>query len=563
MALPGFFGTPNMKKLKRDRNTVGLIKALGYQNDPAIRREAAEALGEMGDPRAVSPLIRALSDEYEKVCVSAFRALWQIGTPAVEPLMAELRNEDCQIHETIARALQIIGEKGAVEPLVAALGDRNERIRTTAAGVLAEIGLPAVPPLIDELRGENIRMQKSAGEVLATIGTPAVKPLVTALMPNEPALRERISVVLGAIGRPAVAQLSAALISGELRQRHGAAEALGIIGDPGAVPSLMAALDDMHPDVHLKAAEAIQKIGSPAAPCLIAALNGGNAGGREHAKGMLEQLGPSAVEPLILALAEENGSGRDSVAGLLGRIGDPRAVEPLAAALDDGDEHLRMTAIEALIRIGDMQAKGPLLRALRQDRPGVRNGVLQMLDAVSPNRAGDPLIGALYDELRTDAAPDEGEDAAPLSGTTPTFQKKVTDARGNEYELFRASSPEKARAFLTTKSVDLPNHYLIVETPDGTWGRDRGGLFLDHLDTWHISFVSDADCEGTLLSWGASGLEQAARGAHDNFVGEIECGKCKYVWTDGLRYQNVTAVRCPGCNAVNRVDSSGAIWITI
>jgi HEAT repeat protein len=51
-------------------------------------------LGEIGDPRAVDPLIEALKDEYSRVRSSAARALGEIGDPkAVDPLTEALKDE--------------------------------------------------------------------------------------------------------------------------------------------------------------------------------------------------------------------------------------------------------------------------------------------------------------------------------------------------------------------------------------------------------------------------------------------------------------------------------------
>jgi len=587
MAPLGFFGTPNIPKMKRSRDVEGLVRALGYQKDPAIRSGAAVALGETGDARAVSPLILCLSDDYEQVCIAAFKALWEIGPPAVEPLMAGLRDDGCTVHDTIAKELQMIGENGAVEPLVAALGDENERVQQTAAAVLVEIGAPAVQPLIAEFLDETSRIKEHAAVVLQHIGKPAIRPLIIALMPNDPSVRQRISGVLKRIGPPAVEQLSFVLISGELQQRHGAAEALGYIGDPKAAVPLTIALDDMHPDVRLKAAEALRTIGAPAVTHLITALKEGNAGVRDSAGTVLEQIGTPAVAPLIAALEEKDSGIRDRAAELLGTIGDPvavapligvlgepegdlrvaavealgkagdaRAVEPLVGALSDADEHVRMKAIEALIRIGDLRAADPLLQALREENPGVRSNTRYVLGTNSRTPCDDPLICALLDELKDDEAiAADNHFSWPFTGPSATFQRRYVDARGYDYELFRASTPENARTFLKARTVNLPNTSVIVETPDGTWGRDSNGVFLDHMEPWQVSFAGSADCEGTIISWSSFRLEMAARGEHDNFVCDLRCGNCSRIWTDGVRYQNITAVRCPDCNAVNRIDS--------
>jgi len=48
--------------MKARQDVKGLIKALEYQKDSDIRALAAHFLGELGDSRAVEPLIAALKD---------------------------------------------------------------------------------------------------------------------------------------------------------------------------------------------------------------------------------------------------------------------------------------------------------------------------------------------------------------------------------------------------------------------------------------------------------------------------------------------------------------------
>ena len=58
-----------------------------------MRRVAVEALGKIGDTRAVEPLIKALQDSEEYVRRGAVEALGKIGdTRAVEPLITVLRS---------------------------------------------------------------------------------------------------------------------------------------------------------------------------------------------------------------------------------------------------------------------------------------------------------------------------------------------------------------------------------------------------------------------------------------------------------------------------------------
>ena len=57
------FGPPNVEKLKSKKDVKGLIKALQYGEDWQIRKDAAEAIGDIGDAKAVDPIIQVLNDE--------------------------------------------------------------------------------------------------------------------------------------------------------------------------------------------------------------------------------------------------------------------------------------------------------------------------------------------------------------------------------------------------------------------------------------------------------------------------------------------------------------------
>jgi len=83
----------------------------------SVRENAAEALGEIGDARAVEALIQALKDQSGSVRANAAWALGKIGRPAVEPLIQALEDEDGDVRAGAAEALERIGGKRAVEAL--------------------------------------------------------------------------------------------------------------------------------------------------------------------------------------------------------------------------------------------------------------------------------------------------------------------------------------------------------------------------------------------------------------------------------------------------------------
>lgn len=105
---------------KRERVLIVLIKSLqDKDSEYFLRKEAAEALGDFGDPEAVKPLIAALGDAEDAVCWAAAEALGKLGDRrAVEPLIAALANGSETLQIEVARALGHLGDERAIEPLV-------------------------------------------------------------------------------------------------------------------------------------------------------------------------------------------------------------------------------------------------------------------------------------------------------------------------------------------------------------------------------------------------------------------------------------------------------------
>jgi DNA-directed RNA polymerase subunit RPC12/RpoP len=119
-ALMGLFGPPkppNIDELAAKKDVKGLIKALEYQKDQNVRRAAAEELGDIGDARAVEPLIIALKDKYENVRSFAAEALGKIGDArAIEPLDIASVDKNERVSQKAYEAWGMIGleRKGAM-----------------------------------------------------------------------------------------------------------------------------------------------------------------------------------------------------------------------------------------------------------------------------------------------------------------------------------------------------------------------------------------------------------------------------------------------------------------
>lgn len=137
------------RKLEQFKNTKdldGIISYLHYSGpfDGSIRKDAALALCERKDSRAIVPLIstiRELQSEDGGTTFAAIRALEKIGQPAVEPLITALREEHLvsNVRKSIIETFGRLRDFGAVEPLIALLKDENRDVRKSAEKALRKI----------------------------------------------------------------------------------------------------------------------------------------------------------------------------------------------------------------------------------------------------------------------------------------------------------------------------------------------------------------------------------------------------------------------------------------
>ena len=172
------------------------------------RKDAAITLGEMGDERAIKPLITALRDAEWNVREAAQDALAQIGPPAVEPLIKALR--EYQIKTFVIQVLGKIKDERVLDPLMAQL--RNEEFKDVATKALIEVGLPAVERLMAVMNDKDKHVRKHVVMALGEIGvSEAVEPLIDATKDEDWAVRLQAIAALHLIGdergKPAVKAL--------------------------------------------------------------------------------------------------------------------------------------------------------------------------------------------------------------------------------------------------------------------------------------------------------------------------------------------------------------------
>lgn len=162
------------------RNRDALIADLG-DADNKTREAAAEGLRKNPDPRAYEALIAALDDPYDMVRRFAAGALGKLGDARAVPRLVEQAktHEDSGSRSTATAALGDIGDPSALEPLIGLLSDSNATVRACAADSLGKLGDGrAVAPLLACLRDSQYGVRGRSIEALGAIGdSAAVEPL--------------------------------------------------------------------------------------------------------------------------------------------------------------------------------------------------------------------------------------------------------------------------------------------------------------------------------------------------------------------------------------------------
>jgi HEAT repeat protein len=244
---------PQVWALYKKKDLDGLIEALNDKRGN-VYPYAAEALGKLGGEKAIEALIQVMQDNIF-ACESAAEALSIIGTPAVEPLIGLLKNKDWVVRKDAAMALGEIGDKRAIDPLIRALADKkkdmaSEPVSAEAAEALGKIGdKRAVEPLIKTLEQKTGTARAAAASVLGRFGdNKAVPPLIATLKSKYYKAKIEAATALGELGdERAVEPLIQVLkqktpiikeSSYDVSIIRSVAEALGKIGNKQAIDAL-------------------------------------------------------------------------------------------------------------------------------------------------------------------------------------------------------------------------------------------------------------------------------------------------------------------------------------
>ncbi len=262
----GFVRAPQLSSLSAAEQMVLCL------NDPNNDKEYfLRALATQGDPRAVPPLFAILEDPAQQSSNRAYAAL-AIGGIGYQPATGRLATlasdePDSVVRTAMAIALQELGDKRAVDMLLALAQDANNMGRGSAIDMLASLNDPRVAQVCTNLLKDGDPLIRAlAARNLARLQDPqAARALVQILAVDRDTQAHQ--VVIAAMGalkdRQFIVSLQAQLPKAGIDERIAILRALGAIGDPDTAGSLMTYLQDNNPQVRYAAQAALQKINKP------------------------------------------------------------------------------------------------------------------------------------------------------------------------------------------------------------------------------------------------------------------------------------------------------------
>lgn len=378
------------------------------EREPWLRVGAAQALGEIGDVRAVDPLARLLDDE--DTWMIAAEALGKLRSLSAVAYLADALFRASELDfdvplRALARALYRSTDatlRAELDPLLRLKRRDARAVHSRLAGALAQL----------HTSEDAVEIGEAAAIIVCGLG---LDPLYPALLRSarQPAMRTTAQLWTLATGNGAASAIVECLTDPSAEVRALACRCAGALHLCLLAPRLAGMLQD--PDVAVRAAavSALAQVNAhEAAPAIAELLLDPSPEVAAAAGRALDSLDPAAASAALLALPRDNE--KVIVAMLRAMAARPHA-DQLSFILDALDHHqagVRRLAIEALTAQRHVEPIEPLLARLADGVPEVRRAAIRALSASRSARARDALLARLTADVECSADLIEGLCAA-------------------------------------------------------------------------------------------------------------------------------------------------------
>lgn len=384
---------------------TALTQALSDE-DAAVRLQAAVAVGRIGDPAAVEPLLKALGEEDVYARFAMIQALRAINHWS--PALARVEAEDPEQALAVVLAATGVYDEQAVRVLVEASQSPRKELAAAAIAALAEAHRKADPYEkgwwgTQPAKGKPAREKKHSWAGTDTVLTALKAALAHSADEARIAAARAQQQVRDPSAMEVVRRLAADDPSEGVR-----AEVMRLLAeskDEASVATLAALAADASRGAPLRtqAVQTLQAIGSAQAVAPLSQLVSDDATPPALLAASLEALGSlkasSAQGPVESRLTHADATVRAQAAAALGAIVGKEAAPQLVERLADEAADVRTAALRALASVGATEAV-PQILPLADDRDVRREALLAL--AALPDPRGLP---AYLDGL-TDANPD-------------------------------------------------------------------------------------------------------------------------------------------------------------
>jgi HEAT repeat protein len=402
---------------REERAVRPLIEAL-KDVDPNVRFHAIEALGKIRSPAATEPLANIAEAADFFLSFPALDALKEIGDPSVAPRIISLLKVE-MLSEAAAEALGALGDEKAVIPLASLLNAPNPPTLSIASALtnlydrfekefgegayIAEIARKGIKAsgaqhLLDTLGEVRASDLRPLAIVIGWLDGPAVQRALIRLL-AESSVRSEVVEALVRHGKGVTELLIEQTNSDDVEIRRTSVIALGRLGHKKATPAIVRLLLE-DAELRIEAALSLAKLGDETAlEGLIEMMGDPDAAVRQAVVGALNSIGSAQMSSRVqLLLTDPNPLVRESAAKIAGYFGYPDSADLLLKSCNDPDERVRQAAVEHLPFLEDVRVSEVLTNAVRNDTPRVRAAAARALAQQPDEESLDALLGALKDK---------------------------------------------------------------------------------------------------------------------------------------------------------------------
>ena len=385
-----------------------------------LRSAALEALGKIRPPEAVEKVIPFLNKSNPLLTFSAIKALELIGSPLAVPYLNEI-SEDKMFKRAALEALGVIADMNALRCLLEGFHSEFENIRRVALRALVRLERQqsadskvliwqSVKGIYNEqdysflltmINHADLILKRSAIRVLGWVSEVRSVPILIAFL-NEH--EEDVVVALIAMGPSILSELFKVLEQGVWEHestRHAVAVVLGELPNTEGGVLLCNLLKDNAERVREASAKSLGKTKNVAAiRSLVALLRDPYPEVQEAAKrSLLEMKSDLPIDKFIQLLEEKSAHLRSNAAILLGEMRVEKAMPGISFLLKDSAEDVRRAAVSALgCFLPSPFAFQSILMALGDEDYKVRVAVLKVLEQVPIDTILEDLSHLVYDE---------------------------------------------------------------------------------------------------------------------------------------------------------------------